>query len=106
MSEELLVVGQGELDRVDGVELVRRRREVPGVLVLRPVVSAARDPPGAAGGGLELAEVQLPELVRPGRLDRERGLPTLGELAAAAREVFGEDVDWFHEDDEGEHPGI
>lgn len=31
---------------------------------------------------------------------------TLGELAAAAREVFSEDVDWFHDDDEGEHPVI
>ena len=29
----------------------------------------------------------------------------LGELAAAAREVFGEDVyDWFHEDDEENIP--
>ncbi|MEN4472726.1 hypothetical protein [Mycolicibacterium cosmeticum] len=31
---------------------------------------------------------------------------TLGELASAAREVFGEDVNRFHEDDEGEHPDI
>lgn len=28
------------------------------------------------------------------------------ELAAAAREVFSEDVDWFHDDDHGEHPDI
>jgi hypothetical protein len=39
-------------------------------------------PPRPARGGLELGEIQLPHLVRRGRLDRERRLPPGGELAA------------------------
>ena len=57
-----------ELDRGDGVVLVRSRGPVPAELVLGPVVSDPRYPPGAPGGGLVLAEVQLPHLVRPGRV--------------------------------------
>ncbi len=57
------------------------RRDVERVLVLGPVVPAAGQPPGAAGGGLELGEVQLPDLVRPGRLVGERGLAAFGQPA-------------------------
>src|SRR5690554_1124937 len=64
---------------------------MPGVLVLGPVVPTARDPPGAAGGGLELAEVQLPNLVRAGRVVRERCLPPFGQLPAFPLVVTGQD---------------
>lgn len=57
VAEHLLLVGQGELDRVDSVGLVRGRGNVEWVLVLGPVAPAAGDPPGPAGGGLELGEV-------------------------------------------------
>jgi hypothetical protein len=72
---QLLGLDEGELDRGDGVVLVGRRRDVPPQFVLRPVVPAAGQPPRPAGGGLELGEVQLPHLVRAGRLDPERSLP-------------------------------
>jgi hypothetical protein len=52
---EAFGLGEGKFDRGDGVVLVRRRRDVPAQLVLRPVVPAAGQPPRAAGGGLELA---------------------------------------------------
>jgi hypothetical protein len=38
VTEHLLVVGQGQLDRVDRVVLVPGGRDVEGVLVLGPVV--------------------------------------------------------------------
>ena len=75
-------LGQGELDRGDRVVHVRRRGDVEPVLVLAPVVPAAGDPPGPTGGGLELGEVQLPDLVRAGRWRGERGLAARGQLAA------------------------
>lgn len=65
VAEHRFEVGQREFDGIDRVVLVRGRGDVEGVLVLAPVVPAAGQPPGAAGGGLELAEVQLPDLVRP-----------------------------------------
>ena len=83
-AEGGLVVGQGELDRSDRVVLVRGRGRVPGVFVLRPVVPAPGQAPGLAGGGLELGEVQLPDLIRAGGLGRERGLAAGGQLAAFA----------------------
>ncbi len=84
VAEHRLVVGQGELDGVDRVVLVRGRGDVERMLVLGPVVPAAGQPPGAAGGGLELGEVQLPDLVRAGRLVANAALRALGELAAFA----------------------
>jgi hypothetical protein len=57
---------------------------VEAVLVLGPVVPAAGQAPGAPGGGLELGEVQLPDLVRAGRRRGERGLAAFGEPAAFA----------------------
>ena len=80
-AERGLVVGQGELDRGDRVVLVRGRGRVPGVLVLGPVVPASGQAPRPTGGGLELGEVQLPDLVRSGRVGRERGLAPGGVLA-------------------------
>jgi hypothetical protein len=38
VPEQGLEVGQGEFDRVDRIVLVRGRRDVPAVLVGRPVV--------------------------------------------------------------------
>ena len=84
MPKHGLVVGQGELDGIDRVVLIPGREHVERVLVLGPVVPATGDPPGPTGGGLELGEVQLPDLVRAGRGVRERGLPALGQLAAFA----------------------
>lgn len=81
VSEDGLVLGQGELDRV---VLVRGRRDMEPMRVLGPVVPAPCQAPGPAGGGLELGEVALPHLVRAGRLLRERGLAALGEPAAFA----------------------
>jgi hypothetical protein len=57
---------------------------VEAVLVLAPVVPTPGDPPGPSGGGLELGEVQLPDLVRAGRRRGERGLAAFGEPAAFA----------------------
>jgi len=91
VAEHGLVVGQREFDGIDRVELVRGRRDVERMLVLAPVVPTARQPPGAAGGGLELAEVQLPDLVRPGRVVGERCLASLGKLAAFALVVRWQD---------------
>ena len=84
VAEHGLEVSQREFDRVDGVELVRRRRHMERVLVLGPVVPAPRDPPRPARGGLELGEVQLPDLVGARGLLGERSLATLGELAPFA----------------------
>jgi hypothetical protein len=63
----------------------------------------------AARWGLFVSHPDVPDRIHRMRDDAISNTDrhdTLGELAAAAREVFGEDVDWFHEDDEGEHPGI
>ena len=60
------------------------------MLVLGPVVPTTSQPPGATGGGLELAEVKLPDLVRTGRLVGECGLPPLGEFATFALVVRGQ----------------
>ncbi len=49
------------LDRLDRVTVVRRGRDVPAELELRPVIGDAADPPGAALAGLELAEVERPD---------------------------------------------
>lgn len=57
-------------------------RHVEPVLIFGPVVTAAREPPGATRRRLELTEVQPPDLVRSSRLLCERGLPALGKLAA------------------------
>ena len=91
VAEHGLEVSQREFDRVDGVELVRRRRHVEGMLVLGPVIPAPGQPPRPTGGGLELGEVQLPHLVRTRRLIRERSLPALGQLPAFALVVRGQD---------------
>ena len=61
------------------------------VLVLRPVVPAACQAPRPPGGGLELGEVQLPHLIRTGRVIRERRLASLGKLAAFPLVVRGQD---------------
>jgi hypothetical protein len=81
----------GELDGVDRVVLVRGRRDVEPVLVLGPVVATSGESPGPAGGGLELGEVQLPDLVRPRRLDCERRLPTFGKRAPFALVLVSQD---------------
>ncbi|CRG62454.1 Uncharacterised protein [Mycobacteroides abscessus] len=63
----------------------------------------------AARWGLFVAHPDVPDLVhrmRDDGISNDERYDTLGELAAAAREVFSEDVDWFHDDDHGEHPDI
>ncbi|MDX2854210.1 hypothetical protein PV342_38475 [Streptomyces sp. PA03-3a] len=75
---------QGKLDGGDRVVLVCGGRDVPAQFVLRPVIAAAGQPPGAAGGGLELGEVQLPDLVRADRLAGERRLAPRRELPTFA----------------------
>jgi hypothetical protein len=83
-GDEYLGFADGEFDRGYRVVLVRGGRDVPAELVLRPVVPAAREPPGPARGGLELREVQLPDLIRAGGLRREGGFAAGGELPAFA----------------------
>ena len=61
------------------------------VLELGPVVPASRESPRPAGSGLELGEVQLPDLVRPGRVLRERGFAALGKLPALALVLVRQD---------------
>lgn len=68
VAEHSRVVGQRELDGIDRVEVVRCWLDVEPVLIRGPVVPATSQSPGPAGRGLKLAEVQLPDLVRPGRL--------------------------------------
>ncbi len=49
----------------------------------------------------------VPELIhrmRDDAITNTERHDTLGELAAAARDVFGEDIEWFHEEEEGEPP--
>src|SRR5207247_7610834 len=59
-----LALGDRLLDRLDCVAGVARGRDVPAELELAPVVGDPADPPGAAVAGLELAEVELPDLIR------------------------------------------
>src|SRR5450830_1847775 len=67
------------------VVLVRGRGEVEPVLVLRPVVPAAGDPPGPTTGGLELGSCPAARRrYRAGRLRRERRPAAGGQLAAFA----------------------
>ena len=81
-AEEPFGLDDRALDCGDCVAVVLRRRYVPAQLDLAPVVGAAADPPGAAHPGFELAEVHLPDLVRPVRWDEERRLPRLRVLPA------------------------
>ena len=57
-----------------------RGRDVPAELELRVVVGDTTDPPGAAVAGLELGEVELPDLIRTRRLHHERRSSSLGKL--------------------------
>lgn len=93
--EQDLKLGQRLLDRRDRIVHVRRRGHVGVELVLRVVVPARRDPPGPAGGGLELTEVQLTHLVRAGGLGGERGPAPLGQFPAFALVFGGQDQPFF-----------
>ena len=64
-AEKPLGLGERELDGLDRVAVVLGRRDVLAEFELRPVVRGASDPPGAAHPGLELAEVELPDLIGP-----------------------------------------
>src|SRR6218665_3108516 len=82
---------QRELELGEGIVHVRRRGQVSVELILGPVVPARGDPPRATTDRFILGEIELPELVRAGRLLRERGLATLGELAALTLVVGRQD---------------
>ena len=73
-------LGDRLLDRLDRVAVILRGRDVPAELELRPVVGDTADPPDTAMAGLELAEVELPDLVRPRRRHHERRPARLGQL--------------------------
>src|SRR3954449_13372916 len=60
---QALSLGEGERDPGDRVVLVGRGALRASPARIRPVVPAAGQPPRAAGGVLELGEVQLPHLV-------------------------------------------
>lgn len=63
----------------------------------------------AARWGLFASHADVPDLLqrmRDDRISHTDRYETLGELASAAREVFSEDVEWFHEEEELEPPGI
>jgi hypothetical protein len=59
---------------------IRGRGRVPPELVLAPIIPAGRDPPSPTARDFELNDIQLPHLVRPGRLFCERGLARLSQL--------------------------
>jgi hypothetical protein len=89
MVEEQFSLGESLLDRCDDVKHVRGRRHVSVDLVFGPVVPARRDPPRATTDCFVFGEIELPDLVRPGRFLRERGLATLREIAAFTLIVSG-----------------
>lgn len=107
VAEHLLVIGQGQLDRVDRVVLVTGRPDVEGMFVLGPVVPASGQPPGPTAGGLELAEVQSPNLVRPAGLGSERDLAPLSEPTPLPLILRGQDQPLVTQDTQhtrlGEH---
>lgn len=63
----------------------------------------------AARWGLFASHPEVPDLIhhmRDDAISNNDRYQTLGALAAATREVFAEDVEWFHEEDEIELPDI
>src|SRR6218665_1150371 len=91
VSEQRFGFSQRELELGEGIVHVRCRGHVSVELILGPVVPARGDPPCATTDRFILGEIELPELVRAGRLLRERGLATLGELAALTLVVGRQD---------------
>jgi hypothetical protein len=77
----------GDLDGVDRVAVVARRRDVEAELVFRPVVRASREAPRRLRGGLVITEVELPDAVASPRRRHERGPTRGGELAGHDRVV-------------------
>ena len=71
---------EGELDTGDRGVLVRGRRPVPAELVLRVIVRNPWDPPCPGAGGLLLAEVELPHLIRAIRVRGEGSFVLLSEF--------------------------
>ena len=100
----------GQLDRVDRVDrvvLVTGGPDVEGMFVLGSVVPASGQPPGPTAGGLELAEVQSPNLVRSAGLGSERGLASLSEPTPLPLILRGQDQPLVTQDTQhtrlGEH---
>src|SRR6218665_1551933 len=91
VSEQRFGFSQRELELGEGIVHVRCRGHVSVELILGPVVPARGDPPCATTDRFILGAIELPELVGVGRLLRERGLATLGELAALTLVVGRQD---------------